>query len=94
MTGRKIVRCDIPKFTFGILVVDKFFAPVFQAAGNRNWPGTKIDKGSAGGDMPSEHAGSNVFPLDRSQRIIELLIKIAGISFVDERVEELADMTW
>src|SRR6266550_1812132 len=42
--------------------------------------------------MPCEHAGSNVFPLDRPQRVVELLVEVAGETFVNKRIEKLADM--
>jgi hypothetical protein len=72
--------------------LDKFFAAIFEPASYRDWPGAKVDQSAASRNMPGEHAGANVFPLDRTQGIVELPIEIAGEPFINERVKELTDM--
>src|SRR5258708_27062732 len=91
---RKSVGSDIPKFAFLILAINEFFAAVFEAAGNRDRTGTKVQYCAASRNMPGERAGANVFPYLRTQGIIELAVGGTGKPFVHKRIEELADMNW
>src|SRR5260221_1542097 len=93
LAWRKIVGSDIPKFAVLILAINEFFAAVFEATGNRDRTGTKIQYCAASGNMPGERAGANVFPYLRTQGIIELAVDVASKPFVNKRIEELADMT-
>src|SRR5438132_3843255 len=92
MAGGEVWGSDVTKFTVWILILNKFFATVLEPTGYRDWPGAKFDQSAASRNMPGEHAGANVFPLDRAQGIIELPVEIAGEPFIDERVKELTDM--
>src|SRR6266404_7051138 len=92
VAGGEVWGGDVTKFAVRILILDKFFATILEPASYRDWPGAKVDQRAASRNMPGEHAGSNVFPLDRAQGVIELPVEIAGEPFIDERVEELSDM--
>src|SRR5258708_31022167 len=93
LAWRKIVGSDIPKLAVLILAINEYFAAVFEATGNRDRTGTKIQYCAASGNMPGERAGANVFPYLRTQGIIELAVDVASKPFVNKRIEELADMT-
>src|SRR5260221_11004088 len=93
LAWRKIVGSDIPKFAVLILAINEFFAAVFEATGNRDRTGTKIQYCAASGNMPGERAGANVFPYLRTQGIIELAVYVASKPFFNKRIEELADIT-
>src|SRR5258707_15143169 len=90
---RKIVGSDIPKFAALILAINEFFAAVFEAAGNRDRTGTKVQYCAASGNMPGERAGANVFPYLRTQGIIELAVVVNSKPFFKKRVGQLAEMT-
>src|SRR5260370_31757688 len=92
MAGGEVCGGDVTKFAVRILILDKFFAAIFEPASYRDWPGAKVDQSAASRNMPGEHAGANVFPLDRTQGIVELPIEIADEPFINERVKELTDM--
>ncbi len=73
--------------------MDEFFAAVLEATSDRDRSRAEIDQCTTSTDMPGEHAGTNVFPLDRTERIVKLLIEIPGKPLIDEWVKELADVT-
>src|SRR5438132_4381460 len=92
MAGGEVWGSDVTEFTVRILILDKFFATILKPAGYRHLPRAKVDQSAASRYMPGKHAGSNVFPLDRTQVIVELPVEIAGEAFIDERVKELTNM--
>src|SRR5260221_14309026 len=94
LAWRKIVGSDIPKFAVLILAINEFFAAVFEAAGNRDRTGTKVQYCAASGNMPGERAGANVFPYLRTQGIIELAVGGARKPLVHKQIVELAGISW
>src|SRR5260221_11995616 len=93
LAWRKIVGSDIPKFAVLILAINEFFAAVFEATGNRDRIGTKIQYCAASGNMPGERAGANVFPYLRTQGIIELAVDYVTKTVVIKHVCEPDDIT-